>query len=321
MCPTQVSTSQLNRLVKEGKALVESNKIHFISFAGGPFYTFLARKRMLRELRNCKIFSSFKVYQPRDLGNFQPNILGKVTEIFRTSPRGFGYWLWKPGIIREKLNFIADGDYLLYADVGCEILNYSESDRILDEMARTKILMVWSPNSPNGFGVKTFGAEEKKWSKKNLIMYLELNEAQKNSRQLGATWILLRKSELTLEFVDRWLALCLMENQRFLTDSVSQMEEDLEFIEHRHDQSVFSCLVKTYETLYLSETEINVIGEKVEENWIQPRRNFSVFSSKTNSRIITFVNLLSEKAKYLEIRLMKSKFWRKFLLSLWPNHS
>ena len=33
-------------------------------------------------------------------------------------PRGAGYWLWKPYIIKHKLSTIEKGDYLIYMDSG-----------------------------------------------------------------------------------------------------------------------------------------------------------------------------------------------------------
>ena len=36
-------------------------------------------------------------------------------------PRGGGYWVWKPLIVREALCGLEDGDVLLYCDAGCTL--------------------------------------------------------------------------------------------------------------------------------------------------------------------------------------------------------
>jgi hypothetical protein len=37
-------------------------------------------------------------------------------------PTGMGFWLWKPYIIIEALNAVSDGDIVVYADSGLEIV-------------------------------------------------------------------------------------------------------------------------------------------------------------------------------------------------------
>jgi hypothetical protein len=303
----------------ESIQVIYNSSLHFVSFNGGPLYTWLASWRLSRELKNSEAFSSFKIYKPRDLGLSNPEILSEVTKTFIENSRGFGYWLWKPAIIKDKLSSIRVGDYIIYADVGCEINSYHEAKKIIFEMELKNLPILWSPNSPRGYGIKTYGAEEKKWTKQDLIDRLGLDNNQKDSRQIGATWLIVRKSEQTVELIERWLSLCLEEQGRFLNDMPSEALEDKEFVEHRHDQSILSCLIKA-ETEYFEKVEaIEKLGNEIEAKWIKPSRNFSLFSSDKKSRIHLLIKQISEKIKYMEIRLMKRRFWRKFLLSLKQN--
>jgi hypothetical protein len=74
------------------------------------------------------------------------------------------------------------------------------------------------------------------------------------------------------------------------------------------------------ETEYFEKVEaIEKLGNEIEEKWIKPTRNFSPSSSNKKSRIQLLIKQISEKIKYMEIRLMKRRFWRKFLLSLKQN--
>jgi hypothetical protein len=295
------------------------SRIHFISFSGGPLYTYFARMRLFSEISKTDVFSSYEIYQPRDLGGFDREILKAITEMFRVNPRGFGFWLWKPAVINEKLKSIGHGEYLVYTDVGCEVKDFLATEQLITDMESRNIAMVWSTNSSKGHGVRTYGAEEKNWTKKGVIDFLGLNEREQNTPQLGATWLLIRKTEQTVDFVEKWLEICKMDNSKFLIDDSSKLNECKNFVEHRHDQSIFSCLVKLDKTLYSQREEIRSLGEQIEENWIRPTRNFSMFDSKNKSKRIKFANSITAKYKSIENRFMRMRIWRIFLLVIKGN--
>ncbi|MWB94514.1 hypothetical protein GON26_09070 [Flavobacterium sp. GA093] len=68
-----------------------------------------------------------------------------------------------------------------------------------------------------------------------------------DSKQRLAGFSLWRKSDFTIKFLDEWLNFA--QDERILMDEVNQLGfpnyED--FIEHRHDQSIFSLLTKKYD--------------------------------------------------------------------------
>ena len=43
-------------------------------------------------------------------------------------PRGGGYWIWKPLVVREMLRSLRDGDVMLYADAGCSIVSQAKDE-------------------------------------------------------------------------------------------------------------------------------------------------------------------------------------------------
>jgi hypothetical protein len=63
-----------------------------------------------------------------------------------------------------------------------------------------------------------------------------------NSSQITATIFGLKKSKYIVELIQKWLDICSMEWT--IDDSVQGVENEPEFHEHRHDQSVFSLLRK-----------------------------------------------------------------------------
>ena len=58
-----------------------------------------------------------------------------------------------------------------------------------------------------------------------------------------ASMIFIKKNNTTLEFVKEWYNLSC--NYHFIDDSPSILKNDDTFKEHRHDQAIFSLLLKT----------------------------------------------------------------------------
>lgn len=147
-----------------------------------------------------------------------------------SSPRGGGYWIWKPYIILDMLNKINDGDYLIYMDSGAcltgDPTNYLE---MIDDR-----------------GILSFSMIQKtsKWTKGDC--FFEINKDNKsdfiNSNQVQGTYIFFRKCEYSLSFVKKWLSLC--EKENLITDQPNiNMNNFDDFIDHRHDQAIFSLLI------------------------------------------------------------------------------
>jgi hypothetical protein len=87
----------------------------------------------------------------------------------------------------------------------------------------------------------------------DLFEYLELNNNNiLNSNQLMATSFILRKCNNTINLVNEWYKV-MTSNYNLIDDSPSLLNNDISFIEHRHDQSVFSLLRKKYGTEIISD--------------------------------------------------------------------
>ncbi|WP_148630526.1 hypothetical protein [Bacillus sp. E214] len=150
------------------------------------------------------------------------------------SPRGGGYWLWKPYIIRHALQQIEWGDYLFYCDSGafyCNSIDYLI--KTLEEYEQD-ILVFENP------------LIEKQWTKGDCFYFMGCNtEEYTNTNQRIATYFLMKKTNRTLEFIDEYLRYCC--NKNIISDLTNIKGKNYEeFIDHRHDQSIFSLLTKKY---------------------------------------------------------------------------
>jgi hypothetical protein len=155
------------------------------------------------------------------------NILSQV--------RGGGYWLWKPYLIRKSLLQVTVGDYLFYSDSGAFF------------MKPVKSLLAELENSKQDIMAFELPLIEKQWSKKELFINMKCkDERYFKSNQISASFILIKKTKKSIAFVEDFLAYA--SNEINITDVYDEnVEQNSDFIEHRHDQSIFSLLYKRYD--------------------------------------------------------------------------
>jgi hypothetical protein len=147
--------------------------------------------------------------------------------------RGDGYWLWKPYIIERELLRLPAGSFLLYCDSACEVIN---SLNPLFELAK---------NARCGVVCFELPYPEKQYTKREVfdVLNMDILEHGETPQRL-ASYICFRVCSESIAFVKRWKELC--EVPLLLTDLPSRNSECSEFIEHRHDQSLFSMLTKNF---------------------------------------------------------------------------
>lgn len=146
--------------------------------------------------------------------------------------RGGGYWLWKPYIILKTMEKMNDGDYLFYCDSGAAYIN--------------KVQYLIKSMEDTGQDIMPFELPliEKQWTQNETFKFMNCYDDKfKNSNQILATYMLIKVSYKSKQFIKQYLELC--ENQDILIDNYSEEEEGY-FLEHRHDQSIFSLLCKKY---------------------------------------------------------------------------
>lgn len=143
---------------------------------------------------------------------------------------------------------MADGDVLLYLDCGCEI------DVRKTEAIREFIKYVQTEPAPI---IGSFALRERDWTKQDVVERIGVNtpdDLESVQYQAGALLILV--CEQTRKLVDEWYTIgC---DYQYIDDSPSKSPNAVGFIEHRHDQSIFSLLAKKYQ-LYSNRRLCSVI--------------------------------------------------------------
>ena len=206
-------------------------KLIFIAFGGGGENYHDAANRVTNEVKELNVFNDYIIYTDKYLKTDTP-FWNKHSSFIENNKRGYGYWLWKPYIIMKTLNTMNNGEVLLYLDGGCEVFK-GDMNSLIEKCIKNDIVYTLT------------GTLEKEYTKTDLLIEMGLNNDKiKDGPQYQASAIFLKKNEKIMKFVKEWYLLCC--NYHLIDDSDSIKENDSIFIEHRHDQSVFSLLVKKY---------------------------------------------------------------------------
>ncbi len=167
-------------------------------------------------------------------------------EIFNFS-RGSGYWLWKSYFIRRVLEYINEGDILFYVDSGNEIISDPQP---LFDLLQSQDIVLFKNRDGNPTGNVWVNSM---WTKTDCFNLMECNtEKYKNGDQVDGSYIFIKKSPLSVKFIDEYLKYSC--NKNIITDlpNITGNNEN-DFKDHRHDQSILSLLtikhnIKTFES-------------------------------------------------------------------------
>lgn len=243
--------------------------VHLLSFADSSLGG--SRKRFIRQARSMKFFNSVKVF---DENNLSEKFRSQHSSIVRKGVRGFGYWIWKPEIISQRIKSIKTGDVLIYADVGFHICPAGKNRlraHILELTKSHHDMLVFQASEPTEYPVYDGRALplylDSHWTKGDLLDALNMRSTPSiHTPTIGAGLIFVKKTPTAQEFIEKWRDFS-NRHPGLLDDSPSQSENLDGFVEHRHDQSLFSLLVKR---------DGNVIRKSAFEYWYPDPTNQSI---------------------------------------------
>lgn len=172
--------------------------------------------------------------------------------------RGFGYWRWKPYIVLRQLEKMKDGDILIYSDAGVMwnpngIERFAEYVQMLKVQESVDYLVFQQPFL------------EKDYNKWELLHYLNVEEDEKilMSLQILAGLFMIKRSTRSLSFLKEWQDI-MVNNFDLISDKNTKHGNLRGFVEHRHDQSAFSIMVKKREHIQISWNEIESLQNDYE---------------------------------------------------------
>ena len=150
--------------------------------------------------------------------------------------RGNGLWLWKPYIINKTIvEKVRDGDYLIYTDAAMLFMN------------STKLLINFLNEQNASMWMNRLTIKERKYSKRDAFILMDADTPYYyDTNQYMAGIQIYKKTKHTIKFIQEYLHYS--QDQRIVTDDPNTLgkENYPGFKDNRHDQTVFSLLIKKY---------------------------------------------------------------------------
>ena len=230
----------------------------FVSFGTTDKYS-QSLSRIKKEAESISLFGNGKVLVANE--SDLPRDFVEIYGDWMKKTRGYGYWVWKPLIILKALEHTAPNSPVLYADCGCSF----NPDRITHK----RISEYFELSKKDKIGVLAFELThpEYKYNKMDTVARIFSGDASgivncMSTNQCMATVIVLNNTPSVVKFVKEWLALCLEDGCRYVSDIPSTIRNAPGFIDHRHDQAIFSGLVKKHGITTIPDETYHI-------NWIE----------------------------------------------------
>jgi len=254
--------------------------LYFLSFADSINFGH-ALKRCEIQAKNFKddngdnVFKDIFCIDENYIQQYHSEFFNEHSEFIKNNQKGYGYWIWKPYLIMKLIETLHENDVILYMDSGCQ-LNYSGLDRL--KFYYEKSLQ---------FGGVNFKLTHKECKFTKMDTYRRIfpeDDHNLNEMQVSATCMLLKCSEENKVFVNEWYSICTEDSYKYVNDSSSLIANDSSFLDHRHDQSIFSLLVKRDNPFYELPDETYLI----EEEWKIRSNELPIWA--TRNRQLELVN-------------------------------
>jgi hypothetical protein len=203
-----------------------NQKINVVSYASGRFI----RSQEILE-KQSYLHGADKVYSFKK-EDIDEQFFNTNRDIFNQK-RGDGYWLWKPYFIKKILDRLESTDILFYIDAGCypilplnSLLTNNDNDQVIS--------------------FKVHGQLNRWWTKGDCFHVMSCDkEKYYNQEQRNAAFQIYRVNDFTKKFIQEYL------DYSKIPEVISDMqnkfkENDIEFKDHRHDQSIYTNLCLKY---------------------------------------------------------------------------
>ena len=270
-------------------------KLHLTYFGDNNFS--LGKNRIRKQAENFEVFNSIQEFGESDL---EDNLFWEQYAKPMMGPRigmpgrYYGYYACKPYFILKALENIPENDVLLYIDSGCE-LNKNGLEKLkqyYEECLETEGVFF------------TLDLPEIQWTKMDTYRHImEDSDEYLMTRQVISGIFFLKNTSMIRELVQKWIDICVEDDGKYLDDSPSILPNDDIFRENRHDQSIWSLLLKkkaethdftfheddTYETVWNAAGTSGVpVGQQQAKIWNTYGREYPIWA--TSNGQIDFTN-------------------------------
>ena len=164
-----------------------AEKLKIISFGSNEKYIKLA-ENTVKSIKHLYSNCNSRVFKPKDLSD-------EINNYAKLNKKGYGFWIWKPFIIKEALRNLDEGEVLLYVDGRSGLRRTGKPIKWLDKFILEKEFDIacWQLNH-----------KECSWTNGDIIsaFNLDLNSNLLKSGQFAATFHAWRKQKKTINFIN-----------------------------------------------------------------------------------------------------------------------
>ena len=207
-------------------------KLHLVTLAN-----YRCKKGQNKLINSAKLLNIFDNYFTWDFDiDYKNTNFYKENLPISTSPKGIGYWIWKPYLILEAFKSIDENDVVIYHDSGRPCydwkFDYDIKDFIQDIIDNHK-----------GVGIAFGPFKHGIYCKRDCLQQMDCDTEQfRNHKQLSATWSIWQKNNFSREILLEWLKWN-THPDKLVTDEKSIIEEYPTFDSHRHDQAILTNIL------------------------------------------------------------------------------
>ena len=233
-----------------------------------------------------------KIYTVKDIEALVPSSEARLFKL----RKGAGYWFWKPYVIRDAIKN-SQSEYILYVDIDMDIV--SDPSNILKSALTKMDLAAFRQN----LFLKDF-------TSRKCLNNFNLNDTDANlwtASIIGAR----TRSETALYAINLWCEA--QQNLRILVDPIFQCKS-----RHRHDQSIFSCLIANNDIRCSDlgagfwSTGKETRSEDASVAWVlngNPLNN-EISSVGVKLKVQNFVSNLFHKSQLVVFLFLNLRLWR-----------
>jgi hypothetical protein len=158
-------------------------------------------------------------------------------------PANPNLYLFKPLLAKMAISgYFGHADIYFYADAGCEITN--------NKFAKADFRKMLCEARKCGIYAEGTRYKDISWCKYELIELLNPPDNHLNSGQVQATFFLIsngpKKANRVISLIDEWVAIALTHEGLYIGDLYDAKKQSDLFMSPRHDQSIFSLLLKKH---------------------------------------------------------------------------
>ena len=228
--------------------------------------------RLQKQAEESLYYDLIKIFNPNDFDDKLKIYINNLLK--KNKKRGYGFWFWKPYLIKKMMNNINDNDIIHYIDVGCHIIKNKNKkfneylNFLIEEKNWILPFQYYFDENQRNNGINYPERQEYKYTKSDLLKYFNFTNSKEitDTPQFWAGNILIKKSKESKDFLSEWINI-MYNNFHLVDDSISKINNHKDFIENRHDQSVFSLLCKKYKLISFSAYECDWAIKDNKRTW------------------------------------------------------